>query len=47
MVLKAVNGMMGEELVMTAAGAGGDEENELDEVTCKNLRSLMYFTYLE
>ena len=30
-VLKAVNGMMGEELGMTAAGAGGDEKDELDD----------------
>ena len=30
-VLKAVNWMTGEELGMTAAGAGGDEEDELDD----------------
>ena len=30
-MLKAVNGMIGEEFGMSAAGAGGDEENELDD----------------
>ena len=31
MVLKAVNWMTREELGMTAADAGGDEEDELDD----------------
>ena len=30
-VLKAVSGMIGEEFGMSAAGAGGDKENELDD----------------
>ena len=39
MVLKAVNGMIRKKLGMTAASAGGDEEHELDEVTCNNLEA--------